>query len=253
MPAWQQLKRVVAAQPYPLLFVTISGAHLYGFPSADSDYDLRGVHVLPLREVIGLTPPLETIECTAGPVGVDLDLVTHDIRKFFRLLLRPNGYVLEQLYSPLVLHTTPVHDELKAVARGCVTKHHARHYLGFARTQWRLVEKQRRLKPLLYTYRVLLAGLHLMHTGEIEANLPRLNEAHRLRHVDDLIARKTAGGERDALADTDLAFHEQEYRRLTADLGAASAASALPPEASATDALNDLLVRLRLRSAEAPQ
>jgi len=24
------------------LFATISGAHLYGFPSPDSDYDLRG-------------------------------------------------------------------------------------------------------------------------------------------------------------------------------------------------------------------
>jgi hypothetical protein len=36
---------IVAAQPYPLLFATISGAHLYGFPSPDSDYDLRGAHV----------------------------------------------------------------------------------------------------------------------------------------------------------------------------------------------------------------
>ena len=39
----------IAAQPFPLLFITISGAHLYGFPSPDSDYDLRGVHLLPKR------------------------------------------------------------------------------------------------------------------------------------------------------------------------------------------------------------
>ena len=37
-----RLHRIVAAQPYPLLFATISGAHLYGFPSPDSDFDLRG-------------------------------------------------------------------------------------------------------------------------------------------------------------------------------------------------------------------
>ena len=37
------LKRIVASQPYPLLFATIRGAHLYGFPSPDSDFDLRGV------------------------------------------------------------------------------------------------------------------------------------------------------------------------------------------------------------------
>jgi len=40
-----RLRRIVAAQPYPLLFATISGAHLYGFPSPDSDFDLRGAEV----------------------------------------------------------------------------------------------------------------------------------------------------------------------------------------------------------------
>ena len=44
------LSAIIEAQPYPLIFVTVSGAHLYGFPSPDSDYDLRGVHVLPVLE-----------------------------------------------------------------------------------------------------------------------------------------------------------------------------------------------------------
>jgi predicted nucleotidyltransferase len=48
----ERLRAIAARQPYPLLFVTVSGAHLYGFPSPDSDYDLRGVHVLPVREVV---------------------------------------------------------------------------------------------------------------------------------------------------------------------------------------------------------
>ena len=51
MDALVRLKREVARYPYPLVFATISGAHLYGFPSPDSDYDLRGRHLLPLREV----------------------------------------------------------------------------------------------------------------------------------------------------------------------------------------------------------
>ena len=46
-----RLHRIVTAQPYPLLFATISGAHLYGFPPLDSDYDLRGAPVLPLDAV----------------------------------------------------------------------------------------------------------------------------------------------------------------------------------------------------------
>ncbi len=177
--AMGRLRGVVGGQPYPLVFATISGAHLYGFPSPDSDFDLRGCHVLPVREVVGLDTDRETIEVSTKEGGFELDLVTHDARKFFGLLLKKNGYVLEQVFSPLVVHTTPEHEELKAIARGCVTRHHSHHYFGFAETQWRLFDKERprRVKPLLYVYRVLLTGIHLMRTGEVEANLARLNAA----------------------------------------------------------------------------
>ena len=89
-----RLRAEAARHPYPLVFATVSGAHLYGFPSPDSDFDLRGVHVLPVREVIGLDPGRETVEVSAKD-GLELDLVTHDVRKFFGLLLKKNGYVLE--------------------------------------------------------------------------------------------------------------------------------------------------------------
>src|SRR5712671_684545 len=117
-----RLHRIVAAQPYPLLFATISGAHLYGFPSPDSDFDLRGVHVLPLKEVVGLQVGPETIEKSGVHDGLEIDLVTHDAKKFFSLLLKKNGYVLEQLLSPLVVHTSPEHAELKQIAGQCVTR-----------------------------------------------------------------------------------------------------------------------------------
>src|SRR5437763_281403 len=167
----------VTRQPYPLLFVTISGAHLYGFPSPDSDYDLRGVHILPAKEAVGLYPLRETVESEGVFGGVDIDLVTHDAAKFMRLMLKKNGYVLEQLLSPLVVSTSKEHEELKALAASCITKHHAHHYLGFAGTQWGLFTKENpaRIKPLLYVYRVLLTGIYLMRTGVVEANLVTLN------------------------------------------------------------------------------
>ncbi len=61
-PFDSRLIKQIDEHPYPLLFATISGAHLYGFPSADSDYDLRGVHLLPLEEVLGLKTGPKTIE-----------------------------------------------------------------------------------------------------------------------------------------------------------------------------------------------
>src|SRR5881392_1038479 len=117
------LREVVKEQKFPMVFVTISGAHLYGFPSPDSDYDLRGVHVLPLEEVVGLKTGQETVEKSGIHDGLEIDLVTHDARKFFGLLLKKNGYVLEQVLSPLVVHSTPEHAELREIAKYCITRH----------------------------------------------------------------------------------------------------------------------------------
>src|SRR5262249_21103105 len=149
-------------------------------------------------------------------------------------------------------HTTPEHEELKAIARGCITRHHSHHYLGFSKTQWGLFEKERppRVKPLLYVYRVLLTGIHLMRTGEVEADLVRLNEAFRLPQVPQLIARKVAGPEQSTLDEADLSFHRREYERLQVELEESSRASQLPEAPSARAALHGLLVRLRLAGRE---
>ncbi|HXC98492.1 MAG TPA: nucleotidyltransferase domain-containing protein [Verrucomicrobiae bacterium] len=245
-----RLHRIVAAQPYPLLFATISGAHFYGFPSPDSDFDLRGAHLLPVKNVVGLEIRDETVQDSRIIEGLEMDIVSHDAKKFFGLLLKKNGYVLEQLYSPLIVHTTPEHAELKAIARGCVTRNHSHHYFGFAETQWKLFLKEspRRVKPLLYVYRVLLTGIHLMRTGKIEANLVTLNEEFRLPYIAGLVAQKLAGPEKSKLQEADASFHESEYQRLRGELQSAHEVSKLPelPSDETRTALNDLLIRIRL-------
>ncbi|MEX2120566.1 MAG: nucleotidyltransferase domain-containing protein [Pirellulales bacterium] len=247
-----RLAQQIESHPYPLLFATISGAHLYGFPSPDSDYDLRGAHLLPLEEVVGLNTGPETVGKSGVQDGLEIDLVTHDVKKFFELLLKKNGYVLEQVFSPLVVHTSPEHAELKQVAAGCITRHHAHHYFGFAETQWKLFQKEDppRIKPLLYVYRVLLTGIHLMKTGRIEANLPRLNESARLPFIDELIRQKTENTEQSALTEADLEFHSGQYEQFRTELQAAFEATSLPESPTAAAALSDLLVRLRLRGCQ---
>ena len=244
----EKLKKIASEHPYPLVFATVSGAHLYGFPSKDSDYDLRGVHVLPLPEVVGLEMGRETIQVEEIRENLELDLVTHDAKKFFTLMLKKNGYVLEQLFSPLIIQTTPAHEELKEIGVKCITKFHAHHYFGFAKTEWKLFEKEarHRVKPLLYIYRVLLTGINLMQTGAIEANLIKLNEKFKLPYVAELIQRKVEGAEKGILPDADLEFHRKEYERLFAELEKEFERSSLPELPSAKNELNDLLIRLRL-------
>jgi uncharacterized protein len=245
------LMKQVDLHPYPLMFATISGAHLYGFPSPDSDFDLRGIHLLPVQQVVGLGESEETVEKSGIHDRLELDLVTHDAKKFFLLMLKKNGYVLEQILSPHVVFTTPEHDELKSIVPSCITRHHAHHYLGFAATQWKLFAKENppRVKPLLYVYRVLLTGIHLMKSGEVEANLVTLNDEARLPYIDELIERKLTGPEKGDLPAADMQFHESEYQRLVTLLEHASAESRLPEASAAKPALNDLLVRMRLQAA----
>ncbi|GER83813.1 MAG: nucleotidyltransferase domain-containing protein [Thermogemmatispora sp.] len=248
----EQLRATLTRQRYPLLFITLSGSHLYGFSSPDSDYDLRGAHILPLREVIGLREGEETIEQHHSENGLEVDLVTYDVRKCLTLLLGKNGNVLEAIYSPLVIHTTPEHEELKALAMRCVTRYYAYHYLGFARNRLKQASHKQppSIKSVLHTYRVILTGLHLVRTGELEANLRRLNEVFRFSSVADLIARKEAGGEKAQLEEGAVALYEAEWRRLLSDLEQSVESSVLPvkPDAQAQAGLNDLLIRLRLQT-----
>jgi predicted nucleotidyltransferase len=133
------LRQVLSQGPRPL-FATISGAHLYGFDSADSDYDLRGAFVAPLSQVLRLRAPDETIAILEVRDGLELDWVAHDVSKFARLMTKRNGYVLEQLFSPLVVHGGIWLDELRAIGEGCVIRHLHHHYDGFASNQLALLD-----------------------------------------------------------------------------------------------------------------
>jgi uncharacterized protein len=245
---FEQWKTYIESLDYRPLFVTVSGAHLYGFPSPDSDVDLRGCHQLPLRDVVGLKLPNETIERSGEHAGTEVDLVSHEVGKYLRLLVRNNGYVLEQLFSPLVVMGREFLDRLRPIAARCITRHHYHHYRGFYATQRKLLDKQepKTAKAMLYAYRVLLTGVHLLRTGWVEADLNRLNEDFGLAFLDELIAMKTA--EKIAPTGLDWPFHEAQLGRLEAELDLAFDESSLPEDRD-WHAVNELLVDLRLGGA----
>ena len=108
------------------------------------------------------------------------------------------------------------------------------------------------MKPLLYVYRVLLTGIHLMRTGEIEANLVTLNEEFRLPYIADLVARKLSGPEKSKL---DGCRHRLPRIGISAAAGRIAGRARRQPIAGTASeetraALNDLLLRVRLTSKE---
>jgi len=229
------------------LFVTISGAHLYGFSSPDSDFDVRGCHLMPLEAALSITMQRETVEYTGIEAGREIDFVSHDSAKFFRLMLKKNGYVMEQIFSPIVVIGGPDLDELRSIAKGCITKHIHHHYKGFYQNQMAMFEKEevKKAKTLLYAYRVLLTGIHVLRTGEIEANLPRLLEAYPCPGVPELMAAKVK--EKAGIGALDLEIHRRALDSLSARLEQGFGDSSLPEEPREAVALDHFLVKLRLR------
>lgn len=239
------LRQLVERQRYAPLFVTVSGAHLYGFPSADSDVDLRGAHLLPLADLVGLDPPQQTLERKLDLAGIEVELVSHDLGKYLRLLVKNNGYVLEQIFSPLVVAGQDFLDALRPLARRCITRHHYHHYRGFFATQRKLLDKQepKIAKTVLYAYRVLLTGIHLLRTGEVEVYLPRLASEYERPFLVELIAQKQE--EKGPARGLDWPFHDRQLGELESLLDQAFQESPLPQERDHR-AVHEFLVEHRL-------
>lgn len=227
-----------------LLFMTVSGAHLYGFPSPDSDVDLRGSFAAPLREILSLDAPRETLEPKGMVGGVEVEVVGHEIAKYLRLLVKPNGYVLEQILSPLVVLTSPEHAALQELARASLSRRLYHHYAGFAKGEWRDYQKPevgKTVKRLLYLHRVLMTGIVLLNEGVVEANLLALNARFGL-DLAPLLAMKTR---EQAEVSGDDAAYTAAIAGLFERIDTAREQSLLPEDAPNRAAINDFLVRLR--------
>ncbi len=228
------------------LFATVGGAHLYGFASADSNADLRGVFVRPIDEVLGLGPHKDTWEFSDTWNHLEVDWVAHDVLKFVDLMTKRNGHVLEQLYSPLVVSGGPFLEELRDLGHGCIIRPIFYHYRGAFHNQCKLLTGGRvSAKAVLYAYRVLLTGIHVLKTGEIQSHLPTLLQNYQLPKVNELIALKVENAENSDLNEALVAEHHLTLETLEGDLNSAFESSELPEKVEHYDTLSEFIVRVR--------
>jgi len=246
MTVWKKYAVLMQECP-PVLFATVSGAHLYGFESPDSDVDLRGVFVRSAEEVLGLFPPEETISVSEMREDLELDFVAHDLLKFARLMTKNNGYVLEQLFSPLVVVGGERHAELKEIAKGLITRHQYHHYRGFSSKKIKeALGADGTVKSMLYAFRTLLTGLYLLRTGTVEANLVRLSDEYSMPELLELVEKKRSDREKDALPTEEAERWRPLLEKLAGRLDEAFETSNLPEEASTTRELSEFVTRVRL-------
>jgi predicted nucleotidyltransferase len=239
-------RRFLAAKGPPgALAVGVTGAHYYGFPSPDSDLDLKGVHVGDTSEVVSLRPPPDAIDYLGVFEGMEIDYTSHELAVALRLLLKGNGNILERILSPFQLIDSETVTELQALARGAVSQkffHHYRGFFGRMCQDWRAAEP-RTVKGLLYAYRSALTGIHLLRTGECIGDVTHLAPIYGFEQVADLVALKRRSPEHGALGAT--AGSDADLERLETLLLAAHTESPLPPECPNIEALNGFLIRMR--------
>src|SRR3954462_8210340 len=85
------------------LVIYLSGAHAYGFPSPDSDLDLKCVHIAPTRELVGLSPPDDPPGRIDIVDGVELDYGSNELSGVLRGCIKGNGNYLERILGTLAL------------------------------------------------------------------------------------------------------------------------------------------------------
>jgi hypothetical protein len=90
-----------------LIWLALSGAHAYGFPSPDSDLDLKAIHVGRTQEVMGLTPTSSPVELVTEWRGREYDFSSNELGQAALLVLKGNGNMLERLLGPMPVLTTP--------------------------------------------------------------------------------------------------------------------------------------------------
>ncbi|WP_437965991.1 nucleotidyltransferase domain-containing protein [Sorangium sp. So ce260] len=240
--------RVIAEEEArrPHLVVALSGAHAYGFPSPDSDLDLKAVHVEPTEKLLGL------LRSSVSPArmevidGVEIDYTSNEIHPVLLGVLQGNGNYIERILGPLQLHVDPDLASLRPLVAAALSRRIFRHYVGFATSQLRAWEADGRAsaKKLLYVLRTTLTGAHALRTGEIVTDVTELLDLYGFSAARELIEAKRAG-EKTALDPDVAARWAEQISRAFTTLEAAHDRAVLPDEPPNQDELDGWLLALR--------
>jgi hypothetical protein len=224
--------------------VYLSGAHAYGFPSPDSDLDLKAIHVAKTADLLGLTVPAPTFDRAEVIEGVEVDYTSNELGHALSGILAGNGNFIERVLGRMVAHASGLLAELRPVVQRALSRRMHRHYRGFAQNQLQHLEREPTAKKLLYVLRTTLTGIHLLDTGELEPDLTRLMDVYGVGDAAALVERKRAG-ERVGLDSSLVEAWRPRVDGLLARLDHAREGSPLPEEPRNVAEVEDWLLSVR--------
>jgi hypothetical protein len=230
-----------------VLIAGISGSHMWGLNTPESDIDIRGIYIAPLKQILSLEPGADTIEATWD----DVDVQFYEVKKAFNMLNRNNGNLVELILSPTVFYDTKEVDWQK-IARSYVVKSLYRYYKGYYHSQRERASRNRGGKALLYTYREIMQGIWLLRKGKIIHDFHELKhrfegEFFKLVHLEQYIPRENWNK---PVSQEQLREFEAEWESLCGILEREYKSSSLPDTYDGYDLLNETLLKLRIEPAQ---
>lgn len=161
------LQKIEEEKNVRILYACETGSRAWGFPSPDSDFDIRFIYRHPRNWYLALNEQKDSVEFIEG----DLDITGWDLKKSLLLLKRSNAPLIERFQSPIVYYQDPVFTE---GFRNLITSYYSPkavffHHYSLAKNFWETISSSEnyKLKSFFYLVRSLLSCLWIMQRNEV--------------------------------------------------------------------------------------
>jgi len=199
----QELRNIEQEENVRILYACESGSRAWGFPSQDSDYDVRFIYIRPVAWYLSIFEKRDVIE---RPINDLLDINGWDVKKALNLFRKSNPPLLEWLQSPILyMEKYTIAEQIRRISpltfspKSCM-----HHYLNMAKGNYQdyLQGDQVKIKKYFYVLRPILACAWIERYNEmppftfdtlVERLLPADGDLSQM--IQQLIVRKKAGEE----------------------------------------------------------
>lgn len=148
-----------------------SGSRAWGFPSPDSDYDVRFVYAHATDWYLQLVEEKDVIEI---PISDELDIAGWDLRKSLRLANKGNAVIQEWMNSPIIYKQSSRFNDLFDLVSSVFNPINAyHHYRSMAKKAFTDIQSSetKKLKRFFYFARATLSAKWILVKGTMPSIL----------------------------------------------------------------------------------
>lgn len=233
-----------------LLVAAVHGPHAFGYPAPHTPLEVKGLHVEPTENLVGLAAPPKAADWVGEFDGYRVDYSSLELGEALARLLKGDGAVLERIMASRQLIRGEDLRRLQKVTRGVICRRFFNHYRQFAKGIGRELNGARlSVRHVLGMYRTALTGVHLFRTGKVVIDLLQLAPIYRLARIKDLVSRYQE--EPDAMLEADSRWINRIVK-LHALLEEAVESTQLPTDPDNPRGVEEYLLDMRRRFFDAP-